>query len=278
MHTNPAYGKVILSGEHAVVYGKVALATSISLGVSAEVVSKEGDASELVKKAIEVAGGENRIQVKIRSEIPIGSGLGSSAAVSAATIKAVREYLGKPITDEELFNLIWEVEKTLSPNDSGLDSTIVTYGGLIEYRKGQPFKQLKISRPFKILLVNSGKPSETTGELVKMVADDPTKQVIVEKIGEVTKLIREKLVLGEEIFELLNQNGFLLEELGVVSESAKKLSRELRELGASVKITGAGGVANGSGMMIVAINDLTKITKLLDNKKIDYFETIIGEK
>lgn len=272
------FGKVILSGEHAVVYGKVAMATSISLGVRAEVVVGLGDQSGLVRKAIEVAGGDENIQVKIESNLPKGSGLGSSAAVSAATIKAVSGYLGHTITSDELFKLVWEVEKSFSPQDSGLDSTIVTYGGLIEYRKGQPFKQLKISRPFKILLVNSGKPSETTGELVKMVADDPTKQVIVEKIGEVTKLIREKLVLGEEIFELLNQNGFLLEELGVVSESAKKLSRELRELGASVKITGAGGVATGSGMMIVAINDLTKITKLLDNKKIDYFETIIGEK
>jgi mevalonate kinase len=270
-------GKVILSGEHSVVYGKMALATSISLGVSAEVVSELGDMSELVAKAIEVAGGDKNTQVKIESELPIGSGLGSSAAVSAATIKAVREYLDKPITGDELFNLVWEVEKIFSPRDSGLDSTVITHGGLIEYVKGKPFIRLKIAKPFPVLLVNSGKPSETTGELVKMIADNSANLEIIEQIGNITELVREKLMTGGSVFQLLNQNGILLEKLGVVGERAKKLSSELRKLGANVKITGAGGVKTGSGMMIVTSDDVTQIKKLLDNRQIDYFETIIGE-
>jgi mevalonate kinase len=272
-----SFGKVILAGEHSVVYGKIALATSISLRVSAQVVSEVGDTSELVVKAVEVAGGDQNIQVKIESELPIGSGLGSSAAVSAAAIKAVREYLGKPITNDELFNLVWEVEKFFSPRDSGLDSTVVTYGGLIEYIKGKPFIPLQIAKPFMVLLVNSGQPSETTGELVKMVADNPVSLEIIEEIGRLTEQVRDKLVAGQSVSELLNENGILLERLGVVGESAKKLSSELRELGASVKITGAGGVKTGSGMMIVICNDFAPIKNLLDNRQIDYFEAIIGE-
>jgi mevalonate kinase len=272
-----SFGKVILAGEHSVVYGKIALATSISLRVSAQVVSEVGDTSELVVKAVEVAGGDQNIQVKIESELPIGSGLGSSAAVSAAAIKAVREYLGKPITNDELFNLVWEVEKFFSPRDSGLDSTVVTYGGLIEYIKGKPFIPLQIAKPFMVLLVNSGQPSETTGELVKMVADNPVSLEIIEEIGRLTEQVRDKLVAGQSVSELLNENVILLERLGVVGESAKKLSSELRELGASVKITGAGGVKTGSGMMIVICNDFAPIKNLLDNRQIDYFEAIIGE-
>lgn len=269
-------GKVILSGEHAVVYGKTAIAASISLGVEAMVVNEAEDQSELIKYAIRIAGGEPSICIKVTSNLPSGSGLGSSAAVACATIRVVREHLGKPITDEELFNLVWETEKLFSPRDSGLDSTMVTYGGLIEYVKGKPFKQLVINKAITILLVNSGTPSETTGELVRTVADDSTKLSVIEEIGSVSEQIKEKLLLGEGIESLINQNGLLLEKLGVVGGKATNLSSELRALGASVKITGAGGVKAGSGMMIVMKDDLTQIKKLLDNRQIEYFETTIG--
>jgi len=78
------------------------------------------------------------------------------------------------------------------------------------------------------------------------------------------------------VVDLLNKNGLLLEELGVVGKHAKEISSELRKMRASVKITGAGGVKTGSGMMIVMRPDLTQIKKLLDNRQIDYFETVMG--
>ncbi|MFZ2199759.1 MAG: mevalonate kinase [Microgenomates group bacterium] len=272
-------GKVILAGEHAVVYGKMALATSISLGVSVGVVENDwSPKNPLIDKAIEVAGGDENIQVKIVSELPIGSGLGSSAAVSVATIRAVREYLGKPIDNGELFNLTMECEKLAHGNASGIDPTTVVYGGLIAFTKGQPFERLEIKNPIKLLLVNSGKPAESTKEMVELVANNPENRQVIDKIARLVEEVREKLVDGSEVSELLNQNGLLLEELGVVGERAKGLSRELREIGARVKITGAGGVKTGSGMMVVIAPEYTKIRKLLDNKQIDYFETVIGEK
>ena len=83
-------GKVIMAGEHAVVYGKMALAASISLGVTVKIVDEIFVKTELVKKAIEVAGGNENIQVKIESDLPIGSGLGSSAAVAAQRLNSGR--------------------------------------------------------------------------------------------------------------------------------------------------------------------------------------------
>lgn len=272
-------GKIILAGEHAVVYGKMALAASIGIGVKVSAYKGEQiEINEIVNKAIEVAGGDKNIQVEIESGLPIGAGLGSSAAVAAATIKAVREYLKKPLDNDELFALTMECEKIAHGNPSGLDPVTVIYGGLICYTKGKPFERLVISSPVKLLLINSGKPEESTREMVELVAKKTENIVFIEKIGEVVKQIREKLINGEEIANLLNQNGLLLEELGVVGEKAKKLSSELRLLGASVKISGAGGVKTGSGMMVVMNDNLTKIKKLLDNKQINYFETIIGEK
>ncbi len=270
-------GKVILAGEHAVVYGKMALATSISLGVSVTVVENGGsEKNPIINKAIEVAGGDENILLKIESELPIGSGLGSSAAVAAATIKAMREYLGKPINEEELFKLTFECEKIAHGNASGLDPAAVVYGGLIAYTKGQPFERLWIKQPIKLLLANTGKPIESTKEMVELVAAKQTNIVVIDKIAELVKQIREALLNGLEIADLINQNGLLLEELGVVGARAIGLSAQLRQMGASVKIAGAGGVKTGSGMMIVMHPDTTQIKKLLDNKQISYFETEIG--
>lgn len=273
------YGKVILSGEHAVVYGKMALAASISLGVSARVVESVGNKKNLlINKAIAVAGGDETIQIKIESELPIGSGLGSSAAVSAATIRAVREYLRNPINDDDLFELTMECEKLAHGNPSGIDASVVVYGGLIGFVKGKPVERLKINQPVKLLLADSGKPSETTKEMIELVAGKPEKNELIAQIGMVTKQVKQKLLNGLDVGELLNQNGLLLEKLGVVGEKTKKLSRELRAMGASVKITGAGGVKTGSGMMVVMAPDVVKIKQLLDNGQIDYFETMIGER
>jgi mevalonate kinase len=231
-----------------------------------------------VKKAIEVAGGNENIQVKIESDLPIGSGLGSSAAVAAATIKAVREYLGKPINNDELFKLTMECEKLAHGNPSGLDPATVIYGGLIAFTKGQPFERLNILKPIELLLVNTGKPTESTKEMIELVAININKDEIIDQIGDLTIKFKNLLESGQDISTALNQNGLLLEELGVVGTKAIMLSKEIRNLGGSVKIAGAGGVKTGSGMMIVMAPDYTKIKKLLDNKQIDYFETTIGAK
>lgn len=269
-------GKVILAGEHAVVYGEMALAASISLGITATVVEQGGsEKNRIIEKSIEEAGGDSNTQVLIESELPVGSGLGSSAAVAAATIKVVREYLKKPIDNDELFKLTMECEKLAHGNPSGIDPAVVVYGGLIAFTKGKPIERLKMNRPIKLLLVNSGKPTESTKEMIELVARNPDKDMLIEKIGELTQKTKGKLENGDDVSELLNENGLLLERLGVVGKKARELSETLRTLGAKVKISGAGGVSSGSGMMMVAHPDLTQIKKLLDNNQISYFETEI---
>lgn len=270
------FGKVIICGEHAVVYGEMALAAQISLGVRARVVEGKKEANIIILKAIEIAGGSNDIGVLVESELPIGAGLGSSAAVAAATIKAVRKYLGKTIEKEELFELTMECERIAHGNPSGIDPATVVYGGLIAFTKGKPIEKLVIKKPIEVLLVNTGKPEETTKEMVELVAKRQGKERIITEIGRITKEVRERLAVGEETGELLNKNGILLEELGVAGEQAKTLADKLRELGAAVKITGAGGVASGSGMMLVLNSDLAKVKVMLDNMSAPYYEITLG--
>lgn len=271
------FGKVIISGEHAVVYGELALAAQINLGVNVRVIEGKHEIDPIICRAIEVAGGDRNLGVEIESQIPIGSGLGSSAAVAAAIIKAVRENLRNPIDDDELFGLTMECEQIAHGNPSGIDPAVVVYGGLIAFTKGNPIEKLTIKSPLKLLLIDTGKPEESTKEMVELVASKRGKDKIIPQIGKITLKIKNNLLEGEPVGELINENGFLLEKLGVVGEGAKRLSSELRKLGSSVKITGAGGMKSGSGMMIVMNDNLAKIKQFLDNNKVQYFETSIGE-
>lgn len=272
-------GKIILSGEHAVVYGKVALAVSINLGVVAKVVSDGNrvDKNEIINRAIEVSGGDSNLGIEIDSEIPVGAGLGSSAAVATAVILTVREYLGSPIKNKkELFNLVMECEKVAHGKPSGIDAAVVVYGGLIAFTKGSPIEKLAIGKPLELLLVDAGKPVETTKEMVELVAKARNREDLIDQIGKLSLQVKNELVLGNDIDELLDNNGRLLEELGVVGERAKELSNELRKLGASVKVTGAGGVKEGSGMLLVRHNDLNVVRKYLDRRKMSHYSTKIG--
>lgn len=275
-------GKIIIAGEHAVVEGELALVASIDRGVRVRVV--EGgqrefgkDKKGLVGRAIEIARGDESIGVEIESELPVGSGLGSSAAVGAAVIRAVREHLGKPINKEELFNLTMEVEQLAhNGKSSGVDPAAVVYGGLIAYRKGEEIKKLQMPRKRQVLIVLTGKASESTGEMIEIAANNPEKERIFGEIGQVVEEMRARLVVGEEVIDLINKNGVMLEELGVVSEGARGLAEELRKMGYGAKIAGAGGIKSGAGVMTVWGEDFARAKILLDNRHIKYFETIIG--
>lgn len=272
-------GKIILSGEHAVVYGQLALAASINLGVVARVVGEDTEVgkNEIVVRAIEVAGGDSNIGIEIESEIPVGAGLGSSAAVAAAVILAVRKYLGNLVkSKKELFNLVMECEKAAHGNPSGIDAAVVVYGGLIAFTKGSPIEKLSIEKPLELLLVDTGKPVESTKEMVELVAQVGNKDELIGQIGQLSLEMKKELVSGNEIDELLNHNGRMLERLGVVGESARQLSDELRKIGASVKVTGAGGVKAGSGILLVRHRDLNVVRKYLDIRQLMYYSTKIG--
>ncbi len=272
-------GKIIISGEHSVVYGALAIAASVGMSVSAKVVEKGGsEKNEIVEKAIMFAGGNNDTEVLIDSQIPIGSGMGSSAAVSAAVIRAVREGMSKPIIrKEELYDLVMECEKVAHGNPSGIDAATVVYGGIIAFTKGKPIEQLQIHNPIKVILINTGRPVESTKEMVELVSTKKNKDKVLSEIGLITKEIKRKLVEGEKADELIDKNGLLLEDLGVVGESARSLSAKLRSFGCGVKVAGAGGFKSGSGMLLVTAPDLAKIASKLDDMKIDYIKTELGQ-
>lgn len=259
-----APGKLIISGEHAVVYGYPALVTAVD-------------------KRLTVSCAEKKI--KITSNIPIGAGMGSSAAFAVAK-SAIK--VGKPNL-EKINGLAYEMEKVQHGNPSGVDNTISTYGGFLWYRKEaenlKTFKQITPKIKFSnIFLIYTGKPKESTKEMVSHVADlyRNDKAHFDRVFREIEKITREflKVLLDEsktDFSSLIKENERLLEALDVVSPKTKRLIRKLEALGGAAKISGAGGLKDASGVLIAYHKDANKLKEFAKRSKLELMKVKLGE-
>lgn len=199
------------------------------------------------------------LRVSINSDIPIGAGLGSSAALAVAVAGSVVAFKTGGL-DKRLVNKIaFEVEKRQHGRPSGGDNSVITCGGLVVFRKQETGNQVTGLKwkgklpPF--FLVDSGRPAESTGEMVARVAGLPPlkRKQLVGQIGKITARVIRVFRTGAsaELVELITANERRLEALGVVGKQAQGLARRFEEAGGAAKVCGAGGVESGSGMMLV---------------------------
>ncbi|ALV62603.1 Mevalonate kinase [Thermococcus sp. 2319x1] len=284
-----APAKIILFGEHSVVYGKPAIAAAIDLrtyvkaefnkngririeakdirtpgltvsftedqiyfetdyGKAAEVLSYVREAINLV---MEENGKQKGLTVSITSQIPVGAGLGSSAAVAVATIGAVSKLLGLELSREEIAKLGHKVELLVQGASSGIDPTVSSVGGFLYYQKGSfeslPVIELPIvvgytgsSGSTKELVAKVRKNYEEMPEIIEPILNSIGK--LVEKAREVILADYDKEIKFQLLGRLMNINHGLLDALGVSTKSLSDLVYASREAGAlGAKITGAGG-------------------------------------
>jgi len=288
-------GKVIISGLYSVIFGEPAVVCSIDWGITAEIITREtkreGTTSELLndpyfQKIIRifekycssnghfsessrglVIGSDGsqkvdlqRINLKISSNLPRNSGLGSSAAFAASVLKVLFSFFEVKVTKDELIDLVWQAENYIHGTSSGLDVTAVVVGGLLSFQRvNGEFVYEQIVQDFDFnehfTLLDSGKSVETTGEMVAMVkgklqGDEIIKDVFEEQ-GRVSIRVAEKLRNGDNISEETRRNHELLVSLGVVGVKAQRMIAKC----GGAKITGAGGVKGGSGFVLV-VRDL----------------------
>ncbi len=297
-----APAKVILSGEHAVVYGKPALVSSLDLRLKTTILKGKGKKPknwEVVERVVEEYLKQGRIpfkkqpyKVKIDSQIPIGRGLGSSASFSVASVASLLEFLtGKNFSKEVTNNLAYKVEKHFHGRPSGIDNSASCFGGLIFYRREFEFLKLISRLNFKIpknieerlYLVDTGKPVESTREMVEKVGrllnEKPksTRQIFSE-IERITKQMVVAIVKEDLNFfaQAVKKNEELLEKLGVVSKFALKKLLPLKESGV-FKITGAGGEKGPVGFVLFV--DLKgKAEEALDKAGFSYFKFKFDDK
>ena len=269
-------GKIILFGEHAVVYGEPAIAVPVHAlraraVVSAVLTGKSGeirieapdislsadlkdlDADHPLRAAVSEVVGDNKLDlvpacmIQITSTIPLSSGLGSSAAISSALIRALSAFLGEQLTDEEVSQAAFEVEKIHHGTPSGIDNNVVAFRQPVYYQKGKVVEFLSIHSPFSILIAGSGSPGNTR-KAVNAVREnwltEPERyNKIFSEIGAITRRARELISDGDirELGPLLDQNHRLLHDLGVSTPRLDHLAQTARNAGAlGAKLSGGG--------------------------------------
>lgn len=249
----------------------------------------------VLKKAEEIGETEFKdckIDIKIKSELPISSGLGSSGALSVALIRSLSSLLGLDLANEEIAKMGWEVERNVQGFASGIDPFVSTYGGIIYYKDGR-FEKMVIDGliDLSFLIIHSGKNSSTK-EMVKRVAELKTRfphaiNKIFDAIGAITEeavntindlkkgeLLKRSAGLEDlqSLGSLMSINQGLLESLGVSTPELSRLFYESLKYGAlGAKLTGSGG-----GGCLISLyppeNDIGTISQTPKSVIYDYFK------
>jgi mevalonate kinase len=284
-----APGKVILTGEHAVVYGKLAIAGAINLRVyvTLRVVEEEvspgievnykGEISFLPAKDMNHIVTDNpllaliahlmgkflrdaefpskKFAFEVSADLPVSSGLGSSAAFCVA-LSAVM-YQTEGVTDLEKINaLAFMGERFVQGNPSGVDNTVSTFGGLLKFQSGK-FESLKISENLKVLIVQSKQPRQTKLQVQNVRNLYDTFRDLTEHILSAIDQVSHELLNSLEPLNIPNMqrlfsiNQGLLYSLGVSTPTLDSIIQIGKKHGLAGKLTGGGG----GGCLCFLIND-----------------------
>jgi mevalonate kinase len=274
-----APAKIILFGEHAVVYGQPAIAVPFTAlqatadsepappGTGLTILASDLQQQLHIKGSDEVLDNAlseaarltlNRLgvpppdlSVTVSSTIPLASGLGSGAAVTTALIRELSAALGSPLEGDELNDLVYEVEKMHHGTPSGIDNTVIVKGAPVYFIKGQPPKTFEIGAPLTFVIADSGiqaSTKESVGAVRDLYNDDPEAyQGFFEEIGAIVEEARQHIERGnlKDIGHLMNRNHHLLNILTVSSPLLNTLVSAARETGAlGAKLSGGGRGGN----------------------------------
>lgn len=299
--------KVILFGEHFVVYGIKAILCAINkrITVTAETIKENkisiksniGNLELEPNKEISeidsplkpfyylanklIKNQNTGIRIKVESDIPLGVGLGSSSACCVAGAAAISR-LFKKTSKEEILELAIEAEKTIFENTSGADCTVCTYGGIMEYDKKNGFNKIGSEPNFHLVIANS-KIEHSTKSVVENVKQfkEKNEEKFSTLCDKESKLIEDILELLKnnnivEIGQRINENQEYLETIGVSNEKLRRMIKIGQDKSFGAKITGAGG--GGCIFALTNESNLEQTMNQFKNENYDCFSVKIDFK
>ena len=235
----------------------------------------------MAKKMIDEFSYNKGLEITINSKIPPGVGLGSSSACCVAAAGSISGLFTK-YSREKILDLALNAERIIFKDASGADSTVCTFGGIIEYDKEKGFNKLEINSDFHLVIANSMQV-HSTNKVVSKVREfrERNPQIfasLCEKESQIIKNVYEDLknndlaLLGKNMF----QNQEYLEKIGVSNERIRSMIDITKKTCFGAKITGAGG-----GGCIIALADKSNIDNTIKNlqeRNFDCFSTKIDSK
>ncbi|MBU0678830.1 MAG: hypothetical protein KJ626_12025 [Verrucomicrobia bacterium] len=301
-----APGKLIISGEHAVVYDKPALVLAVDRHATMTVESREQPgislhlpdwgggrevtphqltslmkhlrsrygkffegtrdiasvmhdpsdffafAAGLLLEQSDYAGG---LDIRFSTDLPVGCGMGSSAAAAVSLLTALAAELHMELTPGQIYELALQTEKLQHGRPSGVDPYIAVHGGFVRFRTGEadplPLPALDM------WLINTGPPESSTGECVSAVRKKFGASSVWDEFEEVTMELEEVFRRESpiEVVELIRENHRLLEGIGVVPIMVSEFIADVEASGGAAKICGAGAVKGETAGVVLIFSE-----------------------
>jgi len=300
-----APGKIILFGEHAVVYGKPAIAIPVS-GMRASAWSEPNESGLTINaldlnEKFDLQNSSNQfsilaqtilsqnkqkepnLTINLSSELPQGSGMGSSAATATAVCRVLSNHLGVNLDVNQVSELVFNAEKIVHGNPSGIDNTVVAYEMPIYFIKGKKPKTFKPGKIFHLVIGDTGIKASTkkTVQNVRITwkKEPNLMNRYFDEIEIITKNGKLAIEQGDSklVGKMMNKNHDLLNSIGVGHKKLDKLidiSKKADAIGA--KLTGGGG---GGNMVALAKDKKTqkKIHDAITEAGYRAYQTSFGE-
>lgn len=287
-----APAKIILFGEHFIVYGGKAILCSIDKRITVESeltktshIEIESQLGKLkipkfdsyknadsvfrpiiyiAQKLLEKFHSESGMKIRISSEFPSGVGLGSSSACCVAAAGSISGLFGNH-TKEEILKISIDAERTIFENTSGADCAACIYGGILEYNKDGHIRKLELAPNFEIIVANSG-IIHSTSKIVSMVKQfkDDKQEIFSALCVQEKNLIEDALDALErndlaKLGKLMTYNQEFLEKIRVSNDTLRSMINLVKDMSYGAKLTGA-----GDGGCIIALADKLNLAKTLN--------------
>ncbi|MBD3204796.1 mevalonate kinase [Candidatus Bathyarchaeota archaeon] len=313
-----APGKMILFGEHSVVYGRPAIVLAIDR--RARVIAKKRDDKKIyidadnlgfsgyfeddvyhairgkawrgrnlaglnvaAKKTMETLGYDSGVNLKVRSMIPIAVGLGSSAAICVATVGAVQQLFDADLSQQEISDIAYEGEKVIHGSPSGVDNNISANGGILRYSKEEGFQKYESDIDIPFLIGNSRK-KRSTRIMVENVAElkknnPELMETVLDSMGQVAEEGLQSLLM-KDTKKLGDLMNINHGLLSAIGVSTMKLDI-LVHTARKYGAYGAKLTGAGGGGCMIAIgeeNNLVRMEKSLRRRKSDTYRVSLTDR